>query len=322
MSKRIEYIDVAKGITILLVIVGHVEELPPPIKSIIYSFHMPIFFLLSGYFFKKESLSVATKKMFRSLIIPYFVVGAIMRLCQIGINILEGNPFDYFDVFSLFGVTWKLGKDFDIVSVGAIWFLVVLFWSKIYLQVVINSKYSLMILVLLANISIFLTMVFGIILPFGIQQALVCSLFVFAGAICKKYGLFEKEIPTIAFFLFFLTAIPFAKFFSAATRANSYGYGMMSIVISIIISVMLVYAVKKLCEFKCIFLRRCLSWCGRFSIIILAVHSIETRYICGFIPFPNWYFEILVRIVYVLIISYICVRIGFIRKLFNIKENY
>lgn len=33
MNKRIEYIDVAKGITILLVIVGHVEELPPPTQK-------------------------------------------------------------------------------------------------------------------------------------------------------------------------------------------------------------------------------------------------------------------------------------------------
>lgn len=322
MSKRIEYIDVAKGITILLVIVGHVEELPPPLKSIIYSFHMPIFFLLSGYFFKNESIQDATKKMFHSLIIPYFVVGLFMRLCQISINYFEGNPFDYIDVLSLFGVTWKFGKGVDLVSVGAIWFLVVLFWSKLYLQIVLKSKYSLLLLVLLANCSIVIKLVFGVILPFGIQQALICSLFVYAGVICKKYSLFDKKIPTIAFVIFFLSAIPFVKSFAVATRANSYGYGMMSIVISIIISVMVVYAVKKLCEFKCIFLRRCLSWCGRFSIIILAVHSIETRYICGFIPFPNWYFEILVRIVYVLIISYICVRIGFIRKLFNIKENY
>ena len=319
MSKRIEYIDVAKGITILLVIVGHVEELPSPIKSIIYSFHMPIFFLLSGYFFKKESLSVATKKMFRSLIIPYFVVGVFMRLCQITINYFEGNPFDYIDILSLFGVTWKFGKGVDLVSVGAIWFLVVLFWSKLYLQIVLKSKYSLLLLVLLANCSIVIKLVFGVILPFGIQQALVCSLFVYAGVICKKYSLFDKKIPTIAFVIFFLSAIPFVKSFAVATRANSYGYGMMSIVISIIISVMVVYAVKKLCEFKCIFLRRCLSWCGRFSIIILAVHTIETRYLSCYIPFPNCYLETIVRIIYIMVLSYLCTKVGVLKTIFNVK---
>lgn len=322
MSNRIGYIDVTKGITILLVIVGHVEELPNPIKSIIYSFHMPIFFLLSGYFFKEETLQNATKKMFHSLIIPYFVVGVFMRLCHITINYFGGNSFDYIDVLSLFGVTWKFGRGVDLVSVGAIWFLVVLFWSKLYLQLVLRSKYSFLLLLLLANGSIFIKLVFGVVLPFGIQQALVCSLFVYAGAICKKYGMFEKKIPTTAFVFFFLTAIPFAKSFAVATRANSYSNGMMSIVISTIISVMVVFAVKKLCDYKCEFLSNILPWCGRFSIIILAVHSIEARYICGYIPFPNWSLEILVRIIYVLIVSYFCVKIGFIRKLFNIKDNY
>lgn len=74
-SKRIEYIDVAKGVTILLVIVGHVSHLPEPIKSSIYSFHMPLFFLLSGYFFRKEDVLVTFKRMLPTIVIPYIVVG-------------------------------------------------------------------------------------------------------------------------------------------------------------------------------------------------------------------------------------------------------
>lgn len=50
---REEYMDVAKGIAILTVIMGHCIH-DCVIKKLIFSFHMPIFFLISGYFFHKK----------------------------------------------------------------------------------------------------------------------------------------------------------------------------------------------------------------------------------------------------------------------------
>ena len=58
-KKRIAYIDKAKGVAILLVILGHccgsVEE---PINRFILSFHMPLFFFLSGLLAKPVSGNV------------------------------------------------------------------------------------------------------------------------------------------------------------------------------------------------------------------------------------------------------------------------
>ena len=63
MKKRNEFLDIIKGITIFLVILGHCIENGVGIKFIekkiflndfvykfIYSFHMPLFALISGYF--------------------------------------------------------------------------------------------------------------------------------------------------------------------------------------------------------------------------------------------------------------------------------
>lgn len=47
---RESYIDVARGLVILLVLIGHSEP-PALIKTGIYGFHMPFFFILSGYLF-------------------------------------------------------------------------------------------------------------------------------------------------------------------------------------------------------------------------------------------------------------------------------
>ena len=47
-SDRVEWIDAAKGIGIILVVLGHIWLIGPG-QKIINSFHMPLFFFLSGY---------------------------------------------------------------------------------------------------------------------------------------------------------------------------------------------------------------------------------------------------------------------------------
>lgn len=75
MSKRVEYIDVAKGIGILLVVLGHNKLTSsdyPLLLQIIYSFHMPLFFLLSGVFFKPDyGFWELAKRRFRTLLLPF-----------------------------------------------------------------------------------------------------------------------------------------------------------------------------------------------------------------------------------------------------------
>lgn len=44
-KKRVEWIDLAKGIGILLVIIGH-SKIYGGLKIFIFSFHMPLFFVL------------------------------------------------------------------------------------------------------------------------------------------------------------------------------------------------------------------------------------------------------------------------------------
>ena len=51
-NKRIEYLDIARGIGIFLVVLGHCYSLPEWMWHLIYSVHMPLFFVLSGYVFK------------------------------------------------------------------------------------------------------------------------------------------------------------------------------------------------------------------------------------------------------------------------------
>jgi fucose 4-O-acetylase-like acetyltransferase len=74
MSKRIETIDIAKGIGILLVVLGHNDfgYVSPFGYKLIYSFHMPLFFFLSGYFLNASiPFFEFFKKRFNALLKPY-----------------------------------------------------------------------------------------------------------------------------------------------------------------------------------------------------------------------------------------------------------
>jgi len=56
LAKRIGYVDIAKGIGIVLVVMGHNDFalISPFAHKLIYSFHMPTFFFMSGMFFKPD----------------------------------------------------------------------------------------------------------------------------------------------------------------------------------------------------------------------------------------------------------------------------
>ena len=68
--KREEWADIAKGLGILSVILGHmgVEQ----INCIVYTYHLPVFFILSGYFMKKKDDSTCLLIKSRTLLLPYF----------------------------------------------------------------------------------------------------------------------------------------------------------------------------------------------------------------------------------------------------------
>ena len=80
-DKRETWIDFLRGVGIILVMLGHCW---PPFRKQIYGFHMPLFFLLSGYLFyhyEKLCFKDLVKKLATRLLIPYYV------LCSIGLII-------------------------------------------------------------------------------------------------------------------------------------------------------------------------------------------------------------------------------------------
>lgn len=93
MNNRVKYIDIAKGILIIFVLYGHVHWIFGGYKTVndhlylstrnwMYSFHMPAFFIISG-FFMKNSADVPFRryllKKARTILLPYFAFEIFYR---------------------------------------------------------------------------------------------------------------------------------------------------------------------------------------------------------------------------------------------------
>ena len=71
---RNEYIDWLKGFAIILVVLGHCWTLDRGLFWLIYRFHMPLFFCISGYLFNnKRNFKDFLKIKLKTLIIPYMI---------------------------------------------------------------------------------------------------------------------------------------------------------------------------------------------------------------------------------------------------------
>ena len=76
---RIEYLDVLRGIAIILMIMGHIG-FGYIFDKYIHVFHMPIWFFISGWFFKAkedEKIGKLIKKYAKSLLAPYVIWGIL-----------------------------------------------------------------------------------------------------------------------------------------------------------------------------------------------------------------------------------------------------
>lgn len=87
-KERVTYLDMAKGVGILLVILGHEADLPLAARQFVTSFHMPLFFILSGMAVcltgeKERPFSQILKRKSRSIMRPYFIFSVLCLIMEV-----------------------------------------------------------------------------------------------------------------------------------------------------------------------------------------------------------------------------------------------
>lgn len=141
MKNRIGYIDMAKGLAIILVIVGHSSFVPPLAKMILYIFHIPLFFFLSGFTLnvrKYETFSGYFLNKWKSLVVPFFLLNIFVFLFQLFVmypdQVLSFNILQFIKQLL---ISDRLHIYFQL------WFLNVLFLAHVFSYFILKRGWNL-----------------------------------------------------------------------------------------------------------------------------------------------------------------------------------
>jgi fucose 4-O-acetylase-like acetyltransferase len=274
MAKRLEEFDLLKGIGILLVVLGH-SRISAPLHYMIYSFHMPLFFMVSGFFYHSQPPLLYVKKTFSRLIVPWLFFVLLNVLFVSSLNIVATSSF-----------TESISKTIkEIVPLDercfllyrSIWFLIVLFF--------IGNLYNLLTRLLNHNvlhIVVGLSYLGGYLLqryiniPFFIDTSISVLLFYHAGAALKsvsykhhKVGI--EKISAVLFVLLMCATIwikPGIDF-----KTNTFPIWCPFLSLPIIVSLYLIvrcYCQQSVANPVKTFLLRC----GTYSLCVLGFHRL------------------------------------------------
>lgn len=130
MKERIFYIDYAKAVGMLMIIAAHTYMWTPATESLCYiagSFHVPIFFFISGLllalFPREESFKVFIKKRSTALLIPYVCFSLFNAIQTLSVLKFQHNLTDerlHSELIELL-----------ITGNGTVWFLLTLFLAEL-----------------------------------------------------------------------------------------------------------------------------------------------------------------------------------------------
>ena len=154
IPNRINWIDWAKVIAIAFVVFGHIPADPGSFThNYITSFHMPLFFFISGYLTKKEYMSTTTlKKYWHTLIIPYLCYNIIFYpywLVRFLVDHSTSSSFDF--IKPILGTVFlQIKLPFTDYLNGVTWFISALLVMKIILSICNRYKIGKYILIFIA----------------------------------------------------------------------------------------------------------------------------------------------------------------------------
>ncbi len=278
IKNRIEFIDIAKGFTILIIVLTHTYgDSGGSVLEVLSIFKVPTFFALSGLFFKTyDSLSTFFRKKCNQLIIPLiFTVFFLSLPWNILLELHAGNSLIINNLVFMPGT-----NRFNFGMAPGAWFVLCLLFieSFFYLLSVFfrGNIYVLSFVSLFAGITGYMLNVVGISLPIWIDTALTSLPFFNFGVLLGLYSDVVKSdmsskqwgvlFISFLFFLFSICLLGEGEIFYAGNRYSVnliclYGGGGAGILIVILVS-------KIIKSFPLI------SYVGRFSLIVLLTHQL------------------------------------------------
>lgn len=144
----IPWVDGAKIIGIYLVTLGHGHLVPDHVRVLIYSFHMPLFFVLSGFLYKKRTFGDTLKRTTKTILVPYFLISAVCLCYYLALKGIQ-TGLEWPDVWRRVGaVCMGLGYESGgwIPVSSPMWYVIALWFVYLIMSVSSNKYWDVIIL--------------------------------------------------------------------------------------------------------------------------------------------------------------------------------
>lgn len=278
-KKRDISIDVLRAFLIIFMIIGHYRLIDSEFRMYIYSFHMPAFIFISGFFFKdnsNNSLGMQILKSAKNLLIPYAICSTF-KVLFMGYEIA-----DFLVASPLYG---NLSNEFK--PIGIEYFFIMLFVVRV-LFLIISTIFKNEIYRGIAALCISV-MGYGISsssvwLPWYVDIAMFATVFYYIGFIFKKYNILkllnENKIFYFPLAFVWLYMIFKGSFELAIRNYNIYGLGVVGAVSGIVI---VYYIASYVANNYGIVSVNILKTIGKYTLYILIIHNLFASYMREFL---------------------------------------
>lgn len=304
-NKRIEKIDFLRGGAMVLVLLHHANV---PKGNIILAFHMPLFFIISGYIAyirgeDKRRFSEYTKNRFVRLIVPYFLFELLNLVLWLGNYKITGGGTEYSIIESIISIVTCVNNGYTGMY-GRLWFLPCMFVADIYARIVLSycsqSRMKVLTAILIfMGISWLIVNRTNIRLPFTVDTAFMAAAFILIGYlsgdfindILQNNNFFVKIMLFAMFGLYTLYAIKIGNV-QMLMYINEYGEYTFTILAAIsgsfafICIMSVVYEVMKKYNIP----QNFIVWYDTNSLVTFPIHlTIKIFVLYHLKPLGRWY---------------------------------
>jgi len=274
--KQIPWIDVFKGIAILVVVVAHCS--PDSLVKYLLWIPLPPFFFLSGYLYKPEvSFKVFLKKKTLRLLVPYAAFLILLGLPKVIFFLKEEPAAGAIDVIQLIGLLFYGGKELGGIF-ATFWFISCLFFTQqlyhfLYLKT-FSKKWlfygSLVLLYVLATLN---SGYYALSFPWNINVVALSIFYFYFGHLARKLEPIPRGVKAV-FLLFIFPALALDLSgiisFEFDMRYSFYGYPVFNLAVGVSFSLWFQELSKWISRFGPG--QKILSEMGRASLVIMFLH--------------------------------------------------
>ncbi|MDF9409732.1 acyltransferase family protein [Pelotomaculum isophthalicicum JI] len=278
IMNREKWLDIAKGIGIIAVVVGHSGYRE---AGLLYWFHMPLFFVISGFLFKPcfdwKSLLSWVNRRAQQFLIPYVSFLGIIVVAEFYVNNRYVNLYEISKAFffNLFPGGRFIGGFYT-----PFWFITCLFITQVVFAIILMLFKSTTVQLLIIGIAYLgahfeseILKTHQIIIPWDIDVTLLTLAYYSIGYYCKKA--LGKLSPFIA-----LVSVSLSIMLIILGRAGLINYSINvkyltcdHIVLDLIIPIVITVAIFAVCQqFSRVNILKYIGALGNYSLPIMYLH--------------------------------------------------